>query len=311
MRLAKSTMRKAAVNSMGVACLLALAGCGSSPEEQVYEAFKCAKAATLLEREADAERAMQSAAPYFTKLEAAGENPSRVAMEMNQQFQDDVPLHRLSAGGQMAMLTEVYKSDECQALYRPANAQAGLEAKPQRLTEAGAVNLAGCSVPEGIPVEDAERITCAPVEAPAPLNEAGSEAHSAQLSDDDVIGGAIAVTAGSEAGSEYKDARKVAVGDLDGDGAIDSAVLFTIEVSSGNASTQYVSVLLRQSDGSLKLADTAPVGGTGNAIGEVAVEAGSVRLKTLTLGPDDPDCCPSVEGTVEYLLHNGKLRQVN
>src|SRR5690606_40304912 len=52
------------------------------------------------------------------QLEADGRNPGQVALEMNQKFQDDVPLHRLALGGQMAMLSDIYQSDECQALYK-------------------------------------------------------------------------------------------------------------------------------------------------------------------------------------------------
>lgn len=149
--------------------------------------------------------------------------------------------------------------------------------------------------------------------ADASAQAEGSEtsAQVVQASDGAVIDNAIAITTSSEAGDEYKDARKVAVGDLNGDGASDAAALFTIEVGSQNTSTQYLSAFLRQDDGALKFASTTPVGGAGNAINEVTIEEGAVRLKTLTLGPDDPDCCPSVEGKIEYLLHNGKLKQVN
>lgn len=137
-----------------------------------------------------------------------------------------------------------------------------------------------------------------------------ASASAGQASDEAVMDSAIAITAGSNAGDEYKDARKVAMGDLNGDGANDAAALFTIEYSAQNNSTQYVSAFLRQADGVLKFAGTTPVGGTGNAIDGVSIEDGAIKLSTLTLGPDDPDCCPSVVGKVEYLLHNGKLKRV-
>jgi hypothetical protein len=144
-----------------------------------------------------------------------------------------------------------------------------------------------------------------------PSDDGEPSAQGGQASDEAVIDNAIAITASSEAGDEYTDARKVAAGDLNGDGASDSAALFTIEDGAKNTSTQFLSAFLRQSDGSLKFASTTPVGRAGDAINGVAVEEGAIRLKTLTLGPDDSDCCPSVEGRVEYLLHNGKLKQVN
>lgn len=132
-----------------------------------------------------------------------------------------------------------------------------------------------------------------------------------QASDEAVVDNAIAITASSESGEEYKDARKIAAGDLNGDGMSDAAALFTVEVGTSNTSTQFLSAFLRRPDGTLQFAGTAPVGGTGgDAINGVAIESGSIKLKTLTRGPDDPDCCPSVEGAVEYLLHNGKLKRV-
>lgn len=102
------------------ACLLVLAGCGSSPEEKLYEAFKCGKVATLLEQKKDGAMALKNATPFMQQMEADGGNPGRVAIEMNQRFQDDVPLYRLTVSGQMAMLSEIYHSSKCQALYKPA-----------------------------------------------------------------------------------------------------------------------------------------------------------------------------------------------
>lgn len=132
-----------------------------------------------------------------------------------------------------------------------------------------------------------------------------------QAADVAVIASAIANTASSEGGQEYRDARQTAAGDLNGDGVSDAVVLFTVEVGSANTSTQFLSAFLRQADGTLQVAGSTSVGSAGgDAVNGVAIEAGSIKLKTLTRGPDDPDCCPSVEGAVEYLLHNGKLKRV-
>lgn len=148
-------------------------------------------------------------------------------------------------------------------------------------------------------------------DAASPTDSAAATADADQAADVAVIANAIAVTASSEDGEEYRDARHTAVGDLNGDGASDAAVLFAVEVSSTNTSTQFLSAFLRQPDGTLLFVGTTPVGSTGgDAINGVAIESGSIKLKTLTRGPDDPDCCPSVEGAVEYLLHNGKLKRV-
>ncbi|UGB37248.1 hypothetical protein [Frateuria soli] len=263
--------------SVGISCMLMLAGCGSSPEDKVYEAFKCGKVATLLEQNKNSDIAMKKAIPYIRQMEKGGGSPARLAMEMSQRFQDDVPLYKLSLDGQMGLLTEIYQSQTCQALYEPM---------------------------EGLNDVDTKTGT------QAHSRNGESTAHEDRASDDKVIESTIVSVAASESGEEYTAARKVAMGDLNGDGTSDAAVLFTIDVGSQNTSTLYLSAFLRQNDGSLKLADTAPVGGVGSAINGVAVKDGWVKLKTLTLGPNDPDCCPSVEGEVEYLLHNEKIRQV-
>lgn len=145
----------------GVMAMLLLSGCGSSAENEVYLAFKCGKVATLMEQERLGDIALANAEPYFKELEAAGENPARLAMKMNERFQDEVPLYRMSVGGQMAALSDVFQSDECQALYKPrATAFAEPTGEPKNVTGEGEVNLAGCSVPSGISREAAERITC-------------------------------------------------------------------------------------------------------------------------------------------------------
>lgn len=152
-----------------------------------------------------------------------------------------------------------------------------------------------------------------PGEAPSTDGRAAASgaADADQAADAAVIASAVAAMASSEGGEEYKDARHSVAGDLNGDGVSDVAVLFTVEISATNTSTQHLSAFLRQADGTLQFADTASVGSTGgDAINGVAIDAGSIKVKTLTRGPDDPDCCPSVEGSVEYLLHNGKLKRV-
>jgi len=98
--------------------LLLLVGCGSSAEDRVYEAFKCSKVATLLEREVDGDIAFAKAIPDLQKMETSGRNPARLAMEMNERFQDDVPLYRYTLNSQMSVLFEIYQSGECQALYK-------------------------------------------------------------------------------------------------------------------------------------------------------------------------------------------------
>jgi len=131
-------------------------------------------------------------------------------------------------------------------------------------------------------------------------------------SDEATIDAAIAVTGGVESGEEFREGRKTASGDVDGNGVLsDRAVLFTIEVGSQNLSTQYLAVFLRQDNGSLRFASATPVGGRGNIVDDLVIEHEEIRLSTLELGPDDPDCCPTLERQISYVLHNGKVKRVN
>ncbi|OZB64242.1 MAG: hypothetical protein B7X39_17220 [Lysobacterales bacterium 14-68-21] len=109
-------------------------------------------------------------------------------------------------------------------------------------------------------------------------------------------------------GDEFKEARQVVVGDINGDKVDDAAVLFSIEIPSENRSTQYLAVFLREADGSLKFANALPVGGSGSSNSDIVIENEVIKLTSLTLGPDDPHCCPTLEQKSEYLLHNGKLK---
>ena len=96
--------------------MVAAGGCSKSPEDRIYDAYKCGKAATLLERDADAKQAAVKVEAEFTEL-AKTVNPSAYMMELASKFQEDVPLHRYSAGDQLRLLESIYKSKTCQALY--------------------------------------------------------------------------------------------------------------------------------------------------------------------------------------------------
>ncbi len=46
-------------------------------------------------------------------------------------------------------------------------------------------------------------------------------------------------------------------------------------------------------------------------VDDLVIEHEEIRLSTLELGPDDPDCCPTLERQISYVLHNGKVKRVN
>jgi len=104
-----------------VPCALALlmavvASSCSSADDEMYQHFRCAKAATLLERETEAQNAMVRS---YKAAKTLGEPNARYFMMLGQRFQDDVPLYKYTAGGQVQLLTSVYKERRCQKMYAP------------------------------------------------------------------------------------------------------------------------------------------------------------------------------------------------
>nr|WP_312989493.1 hypothetical protein [Comamonas koreensis] len=95
---------------------LALMGC-SSTEDKVYKAFRCAKAASLLGKDAAAKRAMATVTIEMEKL-STSTGPTYLEIRMNERFQDDVPLYRYGPRAQAEILTKAFESSECQKYYK-------------------------------------------------------------------------------------------------------------------------------------------------------------------------------------------------
>ena len=93
-----------------------LAGCSESPEEQVYQAYKCAKAAMMLGEDGEAEQAMRSTNHLMSKIDTGG-SPARYGMAMAERFQDEVPLYANNREGQFQLLLAVYESSRCKDIY--------------------------------------------------------------------------------------------------------------------------------------------------------------------------------------------------
>lgn len=128
--------------------------------------------------------------------------------------------------------------------------------------------------------------------------------------DDDtaVIDSFIARQAKRERGEEYKEARKVLTGDLTHDGEPETVVLYTIEGQGGsNQYIQYLAVFARK-NGKVTPLTHADVGGKSTRGVELtSVENNSILLDTLSYGPKDASCCPSIKGTTRYVLSGSKL----
>ncbi|HFH4315017.1 hypothetical protein [Pseudomonas aeruginosa] len=101
----------------------------------------------------------------------------------------------------------------------------------------------------------------------------------------------------SDGGSEYQEGRKAVQVDLNGDGAEDAVVLYTIEgQGGGNSSFQTLAAFYKESGGWV-VKQKVVVGG---ATDLQVLGQNIFGLKVLTHGDDDPRCCPSIESTVKY-----------
>lgn len=108
----------------------------------------------------------------------------------------------------------------------------------------------------------------------------------------------IANEIAKDGGDEFKDARQILLADLNGDGTNDAVVLYTIEgQGGGNGYFQSLATFYARPDGW----DYRGKIVVGQGVQNVALLGSqTLALKVLTVGPDDADCCPSVESIQKY-----------
>jgi hypothetical protein len=112
-------------------------------------------------------------------------------------------------------------------------------------------------------------------------------------------------------GSEYLEARKIVRGDLDGNGSQDLAVQYTIEGMKGsNNYTFFLAVFLNQ-NGRYTYQTHREIGGKNNRdVTLKSIENGKILLDTMEYLPSDPSCCPSKKATAQFVLADGKLKEI-
>jgi hypothetical protein len=142
------------------------------------------------------------------------------------------------------------------------------------------------------------------------LLSTAADARVRQDEDAAAIDAFIARQARRERGQEYRNARKVVAGDLTHDSAAETVVLYTIEGQLGsNNYAQYLTVFAREG-GRLSPVATAEVDGkSARSVDLRSIEASAIDLDTLSYGPKDAMCCPSVKGTTRYVLVGRRLRE--
>lgn len=112
---------------------------------------------------------------------------------------------------------------------------------------------------------------------------------------------------------EYKEARKIVYGDVDGDGVKDAVVQYTLEgFGGGNSWSQSLAVFLNKK-GVYKMAGEETVGGKFfRSFDLVKVVNKEIVGETETCPADDGPqglCENPAKGQVKYVLLNGKLEE--
>lgn len=97
---------------------------------------------------------------------------------------------------------------------------------------------------------------------------------------------------------------RVAFGDLDGDG-VDDAAAIVVNDPGGSGTFHYLAAVLAGQDGPVNVATLLL--GDRFEVRELAISEGMILIVGLTLGPEDPMCCPTVEEIYSYRLEGGAL----
>lgn len=107
---------------------------------------------------------------------------------------------------------------------------------------------------------------------------------------------------------EYKEARKILDGDLDGDGDEDAAVQFTIEGMGGGNMFSFYLAVFRNENGKFTAVTDEVIGGKLNRNVEFTkIENGTMYFDTKNYADGDGACCPSIAGKTSYILEGNKL----
>jgi len=105
-------------------------------------------------------------------------------------------------------------------------------------------------------------------------------------------------------GTEYREGRKTIESDFNHDGSRDAVVLYSIEgAGGGNAAVQTLQLFLGNQGSYLAQGSTIVEGVADITLGG----DGSILVHSLTHGPDDADCCPSVRSSARYRVEGNQL----
>jgi hypothetical protein len=104
---------------------------------------------------------------------------------------------------------------------------------------------------------------------------------------------------------EYVEGRQIRETDLNGDGVPDAVVLYTLE---GQTGTHQTLAVFYRTDTRFEYRGGAVVNGGATNITPMADQV--IAVNSVVLGPDDPDCCPSVDAVQSFKWNGSDLVEI-
>jgi hypothetical protein len=121
----------------------------------------------------------------------------------------------------------------------------------------------------------------------------------------------IADQARSEDSEEYRKARQLLRGDINGDGKIDLVFLYTLEgMGGGNNYAQHLAVLLGSGKTYKHAADEIVGGKLFRNATLKSLARSTINLDIIEYRENDASCCPSRKAKARYTFLNNKLTEV-
>ncbi|CUS78444.1 hypothetical protein JGI7_00956 [Candidatus Kryptonium thompsonii] len=100
--------------------------------------------------------------------------------------------------------------------------------------------------------------------------------------------------------------EKIAMGDVDGDGDVDAVVI--LRCSGGGSGTFYEVAVVSNENGKPRYLTGELLGDRIKVNSVKVLQDGSILLDMIVHGPDDPQCCPTVQKVQRYKILDSKLQ---
>jgi hypothetical protein len=100
---------------------------------------------------------------------------------------------------------------------------------------------------------------------------------------------------------------KIALGDLNGDGKKEAAVIVSIN---GGGSGSFRELAIMKNENGIPVYSTSTILGDRVTVNSLTIDSGIIIIDMVVHGPNDPMCCPTLNEVVRYKLSDGQLIEI-